>query len=137
MFGVEAAMFGAAPDALRLVNPIAADLDQLRPTPVATLALAAQRNAARGYSDCALFEIGPAFTGARAMTATSGPGQALMTEAIGLAAVLEIPIVVIECARAGPSTGAGPSFSSGGDLEEFGTVGDIPVVGCRVPERTR
>jgi len=49
--------------------------------------------------------IGAAFTGARAMTATSGPGQALMTEAIGLAAVLEIPIVVIECARAGPSTG--------------------------------
>ena len=37
------------PEALRLTNPIAADLDQLRPTPVATLALAAQRNAARGF----------------------------------------------------------------------------------------
>ncbi|MBS0642756.1 MAG: phenylalanine--tRNA ligase subunit beta [Acetobacteraceae bacterium] len=57
----EAAHFGAVPDALRLTNPIAADLDQLRPTPVATLALSAKRNAARGYGDVALFEIGPAF----------------------------------------------------------------------------
>ncbi|HYZ21537.1 MAG TPA: phenylalanine--tRNA ligase subunit beta [Rhodopila sp.] len=57
----EAAWFGAVPDALRLSNPIAADLDQLRPTPVATLALAARRNAARGYPDIALFEVGPAF----------------------------------------------------------------------------
>jgi phenylalanyl-tRNA synthetase beta chain len=56
-----AALFGPAPEALRLVNPIAADLDQLRPTPVATLALAAARNAARGQADIALFEIGPAF----------------------------------------------------------------------------
>ena len=57
----DAERFGAAPDALRLSNPIAADLDQLRPTPLATLALAAKRNAARGFSDIALFEIGPAF----------------------------------------------------------------------------
>ncbi len=57
-----AALFGDAPDALRLTNPIAADLDQLRPTPIATLALAAQRNAARGYPDAALFEVGPGFT---------------------------------------------------------------------------
>jgi phenylalanyl-tRNA synthetase beta chain len=57
----EAALFGATPDALRLTNPIAADLDQLRPTPIATLALAAKRNAARGYPDVALFEIGPEF----------------------------------------------------------------------------
>ncbi|MBV9653098.1 MAG: phenylalanine--tRNA ligase subunit beta [Acetobacteraceae bacterium] len=56
-----AALFGPAPSALRLVNPIAADLDQLRPTPVATLALAAARNAARGQPDLGLFEIGPAF----------------------------------------------------------------------------
>jgi len=54
--------FGAAPDALRLQNPIAADLDQLRPTPLATLSLAAIRNAARGFSDFSLFEIGPAFS---------------------------------------------------------------------------
>jgi phenylalanyl-tRNA synthetase beta chain len=57
----EAAPFGDVPETLRLANPIAADLDQLRPTPIATLALAAKRNAARGYPDVALFEVGPAF----------------------------------------------------------------------------
>jgi phenylalanyl-tRNA synthetase beta chain len=56
-----AALFGATPESLKLTNPIAADLDQLRPTPIATLALAAQRNAARGWSSVALFEYGPAF----------------------------------------------------------------------------
>jgi phenylalanyl-tRNA synthetase beta chain len=61
MAAADAALFDDAPERLRLLNPIAADLDQLRPTPVATLARAAQRNAARGYPDCALFEIGPAF----------------------------------------------------------------------------
>ncbi|HQT79094.1 MAG TPA: phenylalanine--tRNA ligase subunit beta, partial [Rhodopila sp.] len=61
MARAEAEPFGTVPDALRLSNPIAADLDQLRPTPVATLALAAKRNAARGYPDVALFEVGPAF----------------------------------------------------------------------------
>jgi phenylalanyl-tRNA synthetase beta chain len=63
MAAEQAALFGAAPAELRLSNPIAADLDQLRPTPVATLALAAARGAARGYPDSALFEIGPAFSG--------------------------------------------------------------------------
>ncbi|MGA3402894.1 MAG: phenylalanine--tRNA ligase subunit beta [Acetobacteraceae bacterium] len=58
----DAALFGATPDALRLSNPIASDLDQLRPTPIATLALAAKRNAARGWSDVALFELGPEFS---------------------------------------------------------------------------
>ena len=61
MARAQAALFGDAPETLRLTNPIAADLDQLRPTPVATLALAAQRNAARGSPDVALFEIGPGF----------------------------------------------------------------------------
>ena len=56
-----AALFDGTPANLRLVNPIAADLDQLRPTPVATLAVAAARNAARGYGDVGLFEIGPSF----------------------------------------------------------------------------
>jgi len=53
-----AALFGETPDALRLDNPIAADLDQMRPTPLASLLLAAGRNAARGYGDAALCEIG-------------------------------------------------------------------------------
>ena len=56
-----AALFGDAPDAMRLENPIASDLDQMRPTPLATLALAAGRNSDRGIADSALFEIGPAF----------------------------------------------------------------------------
>ena len=61
MAAQDAALFGDTPEALRLTNPIAADLDQLRPTPIATLALAARRNAARGYPDVALFEVGPAY----------------------------------------------------------------------------
>jgi phenylalanyl-tRNA synthetase beta chain len=56
-----AARFADAPETLRLANPIAADLDQMRPTPLVTLALAAARNAARGYLDVGLFEIGPAY----------------------------------------------------------------------------
>ena len=58
-----AALFGSAPEGLRLLNPIAADLDQLRPTAIATLALAAARNFARGIEHIALFEIGPVFHG--------------------------------------------------------------------------
>jgi phenylalanyl-tRNA synthetase beta chain len=61
-----AALFALPDPALRLVNPIAADLDQLRATPVATLAMAATRNAARGFADVALFEVGPAFRGVAA-----------------------------------------------------------------------
>ena len=56
-----AALFGEAPESLRLVNPIAADLDQMRPTPLASLLLAAGRNAARGYPDLALAELGGAY----------------------------------------------------------------------------
>jgi len=56
-----AALFGATPEALRLVNPIAADLDQMRPTPVVSLLLAAARNAARGFPDVALAELGAAY----------------------------------------------------------------------------
>lgn len=61
MARADAALFGDAPDALRILNPIAADLDQMRPTPLATLLPAALRNAARGNGDCALFEVGPGF----------------------------------------------------------------------------
>jgi len=73
--------------------------------------------------------IGASFAGVRSMTATSGPGQALMTEAIGLAAVLEIPIVVVECARAGPSTGM-PTKTEQSNLNHliFSGHGEIPRV---------
>jgi phenylalanyl-tRNA synthetase beta chain len=57
----QAALFGAAPETLRVINPIAADLNQLRPTPLATLATSVRANAARGYPDLGLFEIGPAY----------------------------------------------------------------------------
>jgi phenylalanyl-tRNA synthetase beta chain len=57
----ECALFGDVPASLTLKNPIAADLDQMRPSPLATLAQAARRNAARGAQEIALFEIGPAY----------------------------------------------------------------------------
>jgi phenylalanyl-tRNA synthetase beta chain len=56
-----AALFGDTPGALRLDNPIAADLDQMRPTPVASLLMAAARNAARGHPEVALAELGAAY----------------------------------------------------------------------------
>jgi 2-oxoglutarate ferredoxin oxidoreductase subunit alpha len=59
--------------------------------------------------------IGAAHTGARAMCATSGGGFALMTEAIGAAAMMEIPSVFINVQRAGPSTGV-PTKTEQGDL---------------------
>jgi len=73
--------------------------------------------------------IGAAFAGVRAMTATSGPGQALMTEGIGLAGVIEVPIVVVECARAGPSTGM-PTKTEQSNLNHliFSGHGEIPRV---------
>lgn len=84
-----AAMFGPAaerqgewspPEALTLENPIAADLDQMRPTPLAALALAAARNAARGFGDLALAEIGagyldPTPAGQRAIAAGLRAGR--------------------------------------------------------------
>jgi 2-oxoglutarate ferredoxin oxidoreductase subunit alpha len=73
--------------------------------------------------------VGAAYAGVRAMTATSGPGQALMTEGIGLAGVVETPIVVVECARAGPSTGM-PTKTEQSNLNHviFSGHGEIPKV---------
>ena len=59
--------------------------------------------------------IGAAHTGVRAMCATSGGGFALMTEAVGSAAMMEIPVVFIDVQRAGPSTGV-PTKTEQGDL---------------------
>ncbi len=59
--------------------------------------------------------IGASFAGSRAMTATSGPGLSLMIEALGLASMTEVPIVVVDVQRAGPSTGM-PTKTSQGDL---------------------
>ncbi len=59
--------------------------------------------------------IGAAHAGCRAMCATSGGGFALMTEAIGMAAMMEVPVVFINVQRAGPSTGV-PTKTEQGDL---------------------
>lgn len=55
------ALFSDAPLSLRLSNPIASDLNQMRPTPLVTLAQAAARNLARGFGDFGLYEVGPAY----------------------------------------------------------------------------
>lgn len=60
--------------------------------------------------------IGASFGGARSMTSTSGGGFCLMTEGIGLAGMTELPLVVIEGMRSGPSTGL-PTWSEQGDLQ--------------------
>jgi phenylalanyl-tRNA synthetase beta chain len=59
----QADLFGGVPDALKLANPISADLDAMRPSVLPGLLAAAQRNSARGLKDLGLFEVGPQFTG--------------------------------------------------------------------------
>jgi phenylalanyl-tRNA synthetase beta chain len=57
----EAELFGGAKPELRLVNPISADLDQMRPSILPGLVAAARRHADRGFADAALFELGPVY----------------------------------------------------------------------------
>lgn len=60
--------------------------------------------------------LGSAYSGARSMVATSGGGYALMQEAVSLAGMSESPILIVECQRAGPSTGV-PTYTAQGDLD--------------------
>jgi 2-oxoglutarate/2-oxoacid ferredoxin oxidoreductase subunit alpha len=71
--------------------------------------------------------IGAAYAGARVMVATSGPGQSLMTEGVGHAGEAEVPIVVVECQRVGPSTGE-PTKNEQSDINHvvFGSHGEFP-----------
>ncbi|PAB61175.1 2-oxoacid:acceptor oxidoreductase subunit alpha [Anaeromicrobium sediminis] len=73
--------------------------------------------------------IGAALTGAKAMTATSGPGFSLKQENIGYAAMAEAPCVIVNVQRHGPSTGL-PTSPSQGDVMQakWGTHGDHPVI---------
>ncbi len=73
--------------------------------------------------------IGGSFAGVKSMTATSGPGLALMTEMLGLASLAEIPVVIIDVQRGGPSTGL-PTKSEQSDLWQalWGSHGDAPRV---------
>jgi phenylalanyl-tRNA synthetase beta chain len=66
-----ATLFGA-PESLELVNPISADLSVMRPSILPNLIAAAGRNAARGYPDAALFEVGPVFAEAGQSTVATG-----------------------------------------------------------------
>jgi 2-oxoglutarate ferredoxin oxidoreductase subunit alpha len=73
--------------------------------------------------------IGAAHAGVRSMCATSGGGFALMTEGIGMSAMIETPVVVIDVQRAGPSTGV-PTKTEQGDLWQMlgAGFGDFPKV---------
>ncbi|NOZ03303.1 MAG: 2-oxoacid:acceptor oxidoreductase subunit alpha [FCB group bacterium] len=72
--------------------------------------------------------IGAAFAGSLAVTATSGPGVALKTEALGLAVMAELPLVVINVQRGGPSTGL-PTKTEQADLLQamYGRNGEAPI----------
>jgi 2-oxoglutarate ferredoxin oxidoreductase subunit alpha len=73
--------------------------------------------------------LGASLAGAKGMTATSGPGFSLMQEHIGFAAATEIPCVVVNVMRGGPSTGL-PTSPAQGDVMQarWGTHGDHPIV---------
>lgn len=73
--------------------------------------------------------IGASYTGSMAVTTTSGPGLSLKSEAIGLAVITELPLVIVNVQRGGPSTGL-PTKSEQSDLYQalFGRNGEAPVV---------
>jgi len=73
--------------------------------------------------------VGASFAGSKAMTATSGPGLSLMSEMLGLSSIAEIPSVVVNVQRGGPSTGI-PTKSEQSDLFHavYGGHGDMPRV---------
>ncbi len=73
--------------------------------------------------------IGASQAGVKAMTATSGPGFSLMQENLGFAVIAEIPCVIVNVMRGGPSTGL-PTFPSQSDVMQarWGTHGDHPAI---------
>lgn len=73
--------------------------------------------------------IGASIAGSKSMTATSGPGFSLMQENLGFASMTEVPVVVVNVTRGGPSTGT-PTMASQGDFMQarWGTHGDHPVI---------
>jgi len=80
--------------------------------------------------------IGAAYGGSLGMTTTSGPGMALKAEALGLAVMLELPLVVVDVQRGGPSTGL-PTKIEQSDLMQaiYGRHGEcpVPVIAARSP----
>jgi len=77
--------------------------------------------------------LGASLAGAKALTATSGPGLSLKQEIIGYGCIAEIPVVIIDIMRGGPSTGM-PTGPSQSDImaAKWGTHGDHPAI-CLVP----
>jgi 2-oxoglutarate ferredoxin oxidoreductase subunit alpha len=73
--------------------------------------------------------LGASYTGKKVITSTSGPGMSLMTEALGLGTMAELPIVVVDAQRAGPSTGL-PTKHEQGDLylTALGGHGEVPRI---------
>jgi 2-oxoglutarate/2-oxoacid ferredoxin oxidoreductase subunit alpha len=73
--------------------------------------------------------IGASLAGVKSMTATSGPGFSLMQEHIGFACMAEVPCVVVNVMRGGPSTGL-PTLPAQGDVQQarWGTHGDHPII---------
>ena len=73
--------------------------------------------------------IGASTVGHKSFTATSGPGFSLMQELIGYAAIAEVPVVVVNVMRAGPSTGL-PTMPAAGDVQQarWGTHGDHSII---------
>ncbi|MGC1404476.1 MAG: 2-oxoacid:acceptor oxidoreductase subunit alpha [Thermodesulfobacteriota bacterium] len=73
--------------------------------------------------------IGASLAGVKAMTATSGPGFSLMQENLGFACVAEVPCVIVNVMRGGPSTGLPTSPAQGDVLQaRWGTHGDHPII---------
>ena len=73
--------------------------------------------------------IGASYAGALACTSTSGPGLSLKSEALGLAVMVELPLVVVDVQRGGPSTGL-PTKTEQGDLNQalYGRNGEAPLI---------
>jgi len=73
--------------------------------------------------------IGASLAGTKAMTATSGPGFSLLQENLGFGVITEVPCVVVNVMRAGPSTGTATHVSQG-DVQQarWGTHGDHPII---------
>jgi len=73
--------------------------------------------------------IGASLAGAKSMTATSGPGFSLMQENLGYACIAEVPCVVVNVMRGGPSTGL-PTYPAQADVMQarWGTHGDHPII---------
>jgi 2-oxoglutarate ferredoxin oxidoreductase subunit alpha len=129
--GNEAAGFGAVRGGVRFVaaypiTPATEVLEWLAPTLAGVGGTLVQAEDELASINMA---IGASFGGVPSLTATAGPGLSLMTEALGLAVAAEVPVVVVDVMRGGPSTGI-PAKSEQGDVNIAlnGLHGDAPHI---------